>query len=63
VLWLREAALQLCLAPLKLLLGLIASDDAESSSSGSYLRALGFGACGPLVIGLLGPTRKGDRVL
>jgi hypothetical protein len=53
-----------------LLLGSIASDVDESSSCGGYLRALGFGACrikfdeyGPLFIGLLGPTRRGDGVL
>jgi hypothetical protein len=70
VLQLRGATLQLRLAPLKLLLGSIASDVDESSLCGSYLRALGFGACGtkfneygPLLIGLLGPTRRGDRVL
>jgi hypothetical protein len=70
VLRLQGAALQLHLAPLKLLLGSIASDVDESSSCGIYLRALGFGACrtkfdeyGPLFIGLLGPTRRGDRVL
>jgi hypothetical protein len=52
------------------LLGSIASDVDESSSCGGYLRALGFGACrikfneyGPLFIGLLGPTRRGDGVL
>jgi hypothetical protein len=70
VLRLRGAALQLRLAPLKLLLGSIASDVDESSSCGGYLRALGFGACGtkfdeygPLFIGLLGPTRRGCGVL
>jgi hypothetical protein len=70
VLRLRGAALQLRLAPLKLLLGSIASDVDESSSCGSYLHALGFGACrtkfdeyGPLFIGLLGPTHRGDGVL
>jgi hypothetical protein len=70
VLRLRGAALHLRLAPLKLLLGSIASDVDESSSCGGYLRALGFGACGtkfdeygPLFIGLLGPTRRGCRVL
>jgi hypothetical protein len=70
VLQLREAALKLRLAPLNLLLGSIASDVNESSSSGGYLCALGFGACGmkfdeygPLFIGLLSPTRRGDGVL
>jgi hypothetical protein len=70
VLWLRGAALQLCLAPLKLLLGSIALDVDESSSCGGYLHALGFGACGtkfdeygPLFIGLLGPTHRGHEVL
>jgi hypothetical protein len=70
VLRLREAALQLRLAPLKLLLGSIASDVDESSLSDGYLHALGFGACrtnfdeyGPLFIGLLGPTRRGCGVL
>jgi hypothetical protein len=70
VLRLRGAALQLCLAPLKLLLGSTASDINESSSCGGYLHALGFGACGtkfdeyrPLFIGLLGPTNRGDGVL
>jgi hypothetical protein len=65
VLRLRGAALQLHLAPLKLLLGSIASDFDESSLCGNYLRALGFGACGtkfdkyePLFIGLLGPTHR-----
>jgi hypothetical protein len=46
VLLLRGAALQLRLAPLKLLLGSIALDVDESSLCGGYLRALGFGACG-----------------
>jgi hypothetical protein len=70
VLRLRGAALQLRLAPLKLLLGSIASDVDESSSCGSYLHALGFGACtkkfdeyGLLFIGLLGPTHRGCGVL
>jgi hypothetical protein len=70
VLWLLEAALQLRLAPLKLLLGSIASDGNKSSSRDGYLRALGVGACRmkfnkyePLFIGLLGPTCGGDRVL
>jgi hypothetical protein len=70
VLWLRGAALPLHLAPLKLLLGSIASNVNESSSCGGYLHALGFGACGtkfdeygPLFIGLLGPTRRGCGVL
>jgi hypothetical protein len=70
VLQLREAALQLWLAPLKLLLGSIASDVDESSSCGGYLRVLGFGGCGtkfneygPRFIGLLGPTHRGDGVL
>jgi hypothetical protein len=70
VLRLRGAALQLRLAPLKLLFWSIASDVDESSLCGSYLRALGFGACRtkfdkyePLFIGLLGPTRRGDGVL
>jgi hypothetical protein len=69
VLRLQGAALQLHLAPLKLLLGSIASDVDESSLCGGYLHALGFGACGtkfdeygPLFIGLLGPTRRGDGV-
>jgi hypothetical protein len=70
VLRLRGAALHLRLAPLKLLLGSIASDVDESSSCGGYLHALGFGACGtnfdeygPLFIGLIGPTCRGDRVI
>jgi hypothetical protein len=70
VLQLQGAALQLLLAPLKLLLESIALDIDESSLCGGYLRALGFGACGtkfdeygPLFIGLLGSTRRGDRVL
>jgi hypothetical protein len=70
VLQLQGAALQLHLAPLKLLLGTIASNVDESSSRGGYLRALGFGACGtkfdeygPLFIGLLGPTHRGCGVL
>jgi hypothetical protein len=70
VLQLREAALQLRLAPIKLLLGSIASDVDDSSSSGGYLHVLWFGACrmksdeyGPLFIGILGPTRRGDGVL
>jgi hypothetical protein len=70
VLWLRGAALQLCLAPLKLLLGSIAKDVNESSSCSGYICALGFGTCGtkfneygPLFIGLLIPTRRGDGVL
>jgi hypothetical protein len=70
VLRLRGAALQLRLAPLKLLLGSIALDVDESSSWGDYLHALGFGSCGtkfdgykPLFIGLLGPTRRWDGVL
>jgi hypothetical protein len=70
VLWLRGAALQLRLAPIKLIIGSIASGVDESSSCSGYLRALGFGACeakfdeyGPLFIGLLGPTHRGDRVL
>jgi hypothetical protein len=70
VLQLWGAALQLRLAPLKLLLGSIASDVDESSSCSGYLRALGFGACrakfndyGPLFIWLFGPTRRGDEVL
>jgi hypothetical protein len=70
VLQLWGAALQFCLALLKLLLGSIASEVDESSLCGGYLCALGFGACGakfdeygPLFIGLLGPTRRGDRVL
>jgi hypothetical protein len=46
VLQLRGAALQLCLAPLKLLLGSIALDIDESSSCGGYLRARGFGVAG-----------------
>jgi hypothetical protein len=44
VLWLWGAALQLRLSLLKVLLGSIASDIDESSSSGGYLHALGFGA-------------------
>jgi hypothetical protein len=70
VLRLRGAALQLRLTPLKLLLGSIASNVDESSSSDGYLCALGFVACGtkfdeygPLFIGLLGPTRRGCGVL
>jgi hypothetical protein len=70
VLRLQGAALQLCLAPLKLILGSIASDVDESMLCGGYLRALGFGACGtkfdeygPLFIGLLGLTHRGDGVL
>jgi hypothetical protein len=70
MLWLQGAALQLCLAPLKLLLGSFASDVDESSLCGGYLHALEFGACGTkfdeyrlLFIGLLGPTHRGDRVL
>jgi hypothetical protein len=70
VLQLRGEAVQLRLAPLKLLLGSIASDDDESSLCGVYLHALGFGACGtkfdeygPLFIVLLGPTHRGDGVL
>jgi hypothetical protein len=70
VLRLREPALQLRLAPLKLLLGSIALDVDESSSSGGCVHALGFGVCGtkpdeygPLFIGLLGPTRRGCGVL
>jgi hypothetical protein len=65
-----RGALQLRLAPLKLLLGSIASDVNESSLCGGYLCALGFGAYGTkfdeyrlLFIGLLGPTRRGDGVL
>jgi hypothetical protein len=70
VLRLQGAAIQLCLATLKLLLVSIASDVHESSSCGNYLCALVFGACGtkfnefgPLFIGLLGPTCRGDEVL
>jgi hypothetical protein len=70
VLRLRGAALRLRLAPLKLLLGSIASDVDESSSCGGYLHALGFVVCGTkfneygsLFIGLLGPTRRGCSVL
>jgi hypothetical protein len=70
VLRLRGAALQLRLVPLKLLLGSIASGFDESSLCGSYLRALGFGSYMTkfneyklLFIGLLGPTRRGCRVL
>jgi hypothetical protein len=70
VLRLRGAALQLHLAPLNLLLGSIALNVDESSSSGDSLRELGFGACetkfneyGLLFIGLLGPTRIGCGVL
>jgi hypothetical protein len=66
----QEAARKLHNDPLKLLLGAIASDGDKSSSCGSYLRALGFGACGmkfdeygPLFIGLLVPTRRGCGVL
>jgi hypothetical protein len=69
VLWLWRAALQLRLAPLKLLLGSIASYVDESSSCGSYLHVVGLGACRkkfdeykPLFIGLLSPTRRGDGV-
>jgi hypothetical protein len=43
VLRLRGAALQLRLAPLKLLLGSIASNVYESSLCDGYLRVLGFG--------------------
>jgi hypothetical protein len=67
---LQEVALKLCLDPLKLLLGSIASDGGESSSRGAYLRALGFGLCGAksdehglLFIGLLVLTHTGCRVL
>jgi hypothetical protein len=62
---LRGAALQLCLAPLKLLLGSIASDVDESSSCGGYLHALEFEACGIKFDEYepLGPTRRGDGVL
>jgi hypothetical protein len=70
VLRLRGAALQLRLAPLKLLLGSIASGIDESNLCGSYLRALGFEACRTkfdeyklLFIGLLGHTRRGGGVL
>jgi hypothetical protein len=56
---LREVALKLCLDPLKLLLGSIASNGGESSLCGGYLHVLEFGACrmkfdnhGPLFIGL-----------
>jgi hypothetical protein len=70
VLQLRGAALQLRIAPLKLLLVSIASDVDESSSCGGYLHALVFGACGRkfdeymlLFIGLLGRTRRGCEVL
>jgi hypothetical protein len=45
VLRLRGVALQLRLAPLKLLLRSIASGIDESNLCGSYLRALGFEAC------------------
>jgi hypothetical protein len=67
---LQEVALKLCLDPLKLLLGSIASNSDESSSRGGYLRALGFGVCGtksdehgPLFIGLLVLTHRGCGVL
>jgi hypothetical protein len=70
VLRLQGAALQLCLAPLKLHIGSIASDVEESSSCSGYLRALGFGACGtkfdeygPLFIGLSVPSSRGCEVL
>jgi hypothetical protein len=70
VLQLQGAALQLRLAPLKLLLGSIASDVDESSLCSGYLCALGLGACGtkfheygPLFIGLFDPTHRGDEVL
>jgi hypothetical protein len=69
VLWLRGAALQLRFAPLKTILGSIASGVDESSLCGGYLRTVGFRACGtkfdeygPLFIRLLGPTCRGDRV-
>jgi hypothetical protein len=46
------------------------SDVDESSSCGVYLHALGFGTCGiefdeygPLFIGFLSPTHRGDKVL
>jgi hypothetical protein len=70
VLRLRGVALQLHLAPLKLILGSIASDIDESSSCSGYLPVLGFGAYRrkfdeyrPLFIGLLGLTRRGCGVL
>jgi hypothetical protein len=70
LLWLQEVALNLCLDPLKLLLGSIASDGGESSSRSGYPRALGFGVCrtktdehGPLFIGLLVLARRGCGVL
>jgi hypothetical protein len=70
LLWLQGAALKLHLDPLKLLLGSIALDGGESSSCGSYLRAVGFGACGMkfdeyglLFIGFLVPSHRGCGVL
>jgi hypothetical protein len=58
-------ALKLCLDPLKLLLGSIASDGGELSSHGGFPRVLGFGACGLkfdkhglLFIGLLASDRS-----
>jgi hypothetical protein len=70
VLRLRKAALQLHLAPLKLLLGSIASDNDELSSRSSYLCAIEFGACRIkfdeyelLFIWFLSPTHRGDGVL
>jgi hypothetical protein len=67
---LQDAALKLCLDPLKLLLGSIASDCGELSSPNGFLCALGFGDCGmkfvenmPLFIGLLVPSRRGHRDL
>jgi hypothetical protein len=70
LLQLQEVALKLCLDPLKLLLGSIASNGGESSSHDSYLRALGFGVCGtksdehePLFIGILVLSCRGCRVL
>jgi hypothetical protein len=65
-----RSSLKLHLDLLKLLFGSIASDGGELSSRGSYLRALGFGACGtkfdeygPLFIGLSVPTSRGCEVL
>jgi hypothetical protein len=67
---LQEVAPKLCLDPLKLLLGSIASNGGESSLFSGYICVLGFGACGtkfikhgPLFIGLLVWTRRGLRVL
>jgi hypothetical protein len=70
LLWTQGVALKLRLDPLKLLLGSIALDGGESSSHGSFPRALGFGACrikfdehGLLFIGLLAPDHSWEKVL